>query len=340
MWNLTVRVIRQLLGDHRTIAMILLAPLVVMTFVYFLLSDTDYTPTIAVDAAAAPARLTAALEQQDAHIRDVPLAGLDPADYLKDHRDVDAVVTVTAAGARVDMLESSNKSAKAMAVIQAAAAVVNPAVQMAADYVFGSADESLFSSLGYVFLGFFAFFFVFVISGMALVRERSSGTLERLLMTPLRRGEAIFGYTAGYGLFAIVQATAIVLYAIFVLGLPCVGQPAWVVLTMLLLAVAAVSFGALISIFSRSEFQVVQFIPVVIIPQVFFSGLIPLDTIPFHLGNLCYLFPIYYGCAAIKQIMIYGAGGAAIWPYLLALVGYTVVLSALNTATLKRYRRL
>ncbi|MDR0416171.1 MAG: ABC transporter permease, partial [Propionibacteriaceae bacterium] len=148
------------------------------------------------------------------------------------------------------------------------------------------------------------------------------------------------GYTAGYGLFAVVQAVLIVLYAIFVLGLTCAGQPAWVIVTMVLLAVAACSFGALISIFSRSEFQVVQFIPIVITPQVFFSGLIPLDTIPYHLGNLSYLFPIYYCCAAIKHVMLYGDGGSVIWPYLLALAAYTAALSALNTAALKRYRRL
>jgi ABC-2 type transport system permease protein len=76
------------------------------------------------------------------------------------------------------------------------------------------------------------------------------------------------------------------------------------------------------------------------IPQIFFSGLIPLDTIPYHLGNLGYVMPIFYGCSAIKEVMRVGSGLGAIYPYLLALLGYIVVLNVLNTLALKKYRRI
>jgi ABC-2 type transport system permease protein len=200
--------------------------------------------------------------------------------------------------------------------------------------------ESTFDSLGYVFLGVISFFLIFIVSGMALVRERSGGTLERMLMAPVTRRGIVAGYTMGYSLFAAVQAIILVLFTIYVLGVPCGGSVALVVCIMLMLAISAVSFGELISIFTDTEFQVVQLIPVVIIPQVFFSGLIPLDTIPYHLGNLGYIMPVFYGCSAIEEVMREGNGMETIWPYLLALIGYITALNVLNTLALRRYRRI
>jgi ABC-2 type transport system permease protein len=200
--------------------------------------------------------------------------------------------------------------------------------------------ESTFDLLGYVFLGAVSFFLIFIISGMALVRERSGGTLERMLMTPIARRSVVAGYTMGYSLFAVLQAIILALFTIYILGVPCRGSVALVVCIMLMLAISAVSFGEFISIFTDTEFQVVQLIPIVVIPQIFFSGLIPLDTIPFHLGNLGYIMPVFYGCSAIEEVMRAGNGIETIWPYLLALLGCIVVLNVLNTLALKRYRRI
>ncbi|MFU0791040.1 MAG: ABC2-membrane domain-containing protein [Virgibacillus proomii] len=109
---------------------------------------------------------------------------------------------------------------------------------------------------------------------------------------------------------------------------------------MVLLAVTAVLFGATISIFASSELQVVQMIPFTIIPQVFFSGLIPLDLIPYHLGNLSYIMPIYYGAAAIKGVMVYGDGFFQIWGYLIGLIAYSFLLYLINAQALKKFRKL
>jgi ABC-2 type transport system permease protein len=144
----------------------------------------------------------------------------------------------------------------------------------------------------------------------------------------------------GFSFFAILQAVVLVIFGVYVLGIHNEGQIGWVILIMLLLAIAAVSFGELISVFANTEFQVVQMIPIAIIPQIFFSGLIPIDTIPYNLGYLCYIMPIYYGCTAIKEVMALGNGFGAIWPFVLALLGYTVVLSVLNALVLKQYRKL
>ena len=97
--------------------------------------------------------------------------------------------------------------------------------------------------------------------------------------------------------------------------------------------------GALVSIFSNSEFQVMQFIPIVIIPQIFFSGIISIDTLPFGLGKLAYMMPVYYGCTALEQVLIRGAGFRDIAADLLILLVFIAALFALNTVALKKYRK-
>ncbi|KKK39163.1 ABC transporter [Mesobacillus campisalis] len=342
MIHLAKRVIRQTLNDKRSVMMIFVAPLLILTLVYFLLGDSDYVSTVGIEKDAMPGPLVSALEEQDLHVVELTSDDAQQAkEYLKDHQQVDAIISFSQnSGMTITMYEPSTKGSKAVREIQAAMASLNPAAKVNLSYVYGTQDQSMFDSLGYVFLALFSFFLVFIISGMALVRERSGGTLERLLMTPIKRGEVILGYTAGFGVFAVIQAILIVLYSIFVLKLSSVGNIGWVLLTMVLLAVTAVSFGAAISVFASSELQVVQMIPFTIIPQVFFSGLIPLDLIPYHLGNLSYIMPIYYGAAAIKGVMVYGDGFLQIWGYLLGLILYSFLLYLLNTQALKKFRKL
>ncbi|MDE0582491.1 ABC transporter permease [Planococcus sp. A6] len=342
MIQLAKRVIRQTINDKRSVMLILVAPLLILTLVYFLLGDSDYVATVAIDPVAVPAPVIDALEQQELELVDITADEADQAlDYLQQHEGVDAVLRFPENSAMdITLYEPSTKGATAISEIQEAMAAINPSAEAEVSYVYGTQDQTLFDSLGYVFLALFSFFFVFIISAMALVRERSRGTLERLMMTPIRRGEVIAGYTLGYSVFAVIQAIIIVLYAIFVLQLSNEGNIGWVLLTMVLLAVTAVSFGATISIFAGSELQVVQLIPFTIIPQVFFSGLIPLDLIPYHLGNLSYIMPIYYGAAAIKGIMVYGDGFSDIWGYLAGLTIYALVLYVINTQALKKFRKL
>lgn len=342
MIHLAKRVIRQTINDKRSVMMILVAPLLILTLVYFLLGDSDFVPTIGIDKNGLPDSLVTALEEQELNVLAITKND-DPhvKDYLKDHQNVDAILTFSeSSGITITMYEPSTKGAKAASEIQTAMASLNPSAKLKISYVYGTQAQSSFDSLGYVFLALFSFFFVFIISGMALVRERSGGTLERLLMTPIKRGEVILGYTVGYGVFGVIQAIIIVLYTIFILQLSSVGNIGWVLLTMVLLAVTAVSFGAMISIFASSELQVVQMIPFTIIPQVFFSGLIPLDMMPYHLGNLAYIMPIYYGAAAIKGVMVYGNGIFQIWGYMMGLIAYASLLYVINTQALKKFRKL
>lgn len=342
MMDLAKRVILQTINDKRSVMMILVAPLLILTLVYFLLGDSNYVPSVGIDKNTMPAPLVTALKAQDLKVVEVSNNNAQHAkQYLKDHQDVDAIFTILESSSmNITLYEPTSKGSKAVAEIQKAMTSLNPTAKINMSYVYGSQGESTFDSLGYVFLGLFSFFLVFIISGMALVRERSGGTLERLLMTPIKRGEVIFGYTIGYGVFAIIQSILIVLYSFSVLNLSSVGNISWIFVAMVLLAVTAVSFGAMISVFASSELQVVQMIPFTLIPQVFFSGLIPLDLIPYHLGNLCYIMPVYYGVTAIKGVMVYGDGFLQIWPYFLGLIAYSLLLYLLNTQALKKFRKL
>jgi ABC-2 type transport system permease protein len=336
--NLAGRVVRQLRGDRRSLALILLAPLLIITLVYFLLGDSGYKPKVALNTGSAPSAVVSALGRQEIEMIEIS-SDIDVTQLLKEKK-ADAVLSVSMTGAAIHMLEANSKTAKAMAAVKDAVSELNPRAGLEVTFVYGSENDSPFDTYGYVFLGIFSFFFVFIISGISLVRERSSGTLERLLMTKIKRGEVILGYTIGYGVFAVIQAVLIVLYSVFVLGVRCEGNVLWVVLIMVLMAVAAVSFGAMLSIFANTEFQVLQFIPIVLVPQTFFSGLVPLDTMPYGLGNICYITPVYYGCTAIKRVLTEGGGLMVIWPFILALLAYTFILIVINTTALKKYRRL
>lgn len=175
------------------------------------------------------------------------------------------------------------------------------------EFLYGAVGDSMFNSLGYVMLGVISFFFVFVVAGISFVRERTTQTMERLMTTPVRRCEVVvLGYTLGFGFFAVLQSVMLLLYAFWVLGLTIAGSVWVAALTMILLAMSAVRIGAFFSIFSENEFQVMQFIPVVVIPQIFFSGLISLDALPYHLGAVARVLPVYYACDALKTITVRG----------------------------------
>lgn len=206
-------------------------------------------------------------------------------------------------------------------------------------YVYGGADSSFFDKIFPILIGFFVFFFVFLISGIALLRERTTGTLERLLATPIKRSEIVMGYLTGYGIFAILQTLLIVFFSIYILDLQIVGNLAWVIVTNILIALAALSMGIFVSTFANSEFQMIQFIPLVVIPQVFFSGLIPLDSMAGWVRNISYIFPLSYAGEALTNVMIKGQGLSDISFDLGMLVFFIVGFTLLNIVGLRRYRK-
>ena len=336
MKGIILRIIKQMGNDKRTLALILIAPVIILMLMYLLLGKNDYRPSISV-AESFPAALKAALEKQE--VRILPLALSDDPELLLKSKAADAVLSLEGTTLRLRMLEADSvKTAKITMALKEAMTSLLPIGKLDISFVYGGAGSTAFDSLGYVLLGVLSFFFVFIISGITFVRERESGTLERLMTTPVHRWQVVGGYTVGFGLFAAAQGIVITLFIKYVLGIAFAGSVLLAILLMSLLSFSAVSAGALVSIFANNEFQVMQFIPIVVIPQIFFSGLLSIDTLPYGLGKLACLMPVYYGCEGLKKVMVMGMGLKETAGYMGMLLFIILLLSALNILALKRYR--
>lgn len=350
MRGLVIRILRQMGNDKRTLALMIIAPILILSLLYLLLGEGSYVPKIAVSKDF-PAPLLEALTLQDAEVTvlsyrtdEILTPGTDTAeeaDRLLKDKTADAVVTAASDGIHVRMLEAgSSKAASITSALKKAAAVMNPSSSMNLSYVYGEDNSTTFNSLGYILLGVLSFFFVFIISGISFVRERETGTLERLMAAPIRRVSVVGGYTAGFGILSAIQSALMILFSRYVLGMEFEGSVWLSILIMVLLAFSAVSIGAFVSIFANNEFQVMQFIPLVVVPQMFFSGLITIDTLPYGLGKISYFMPIYYGCSALEKVLIKGFGMEEVWKDLCMLLLFIFVFFILNVLALKKYRKL
>ncbi len=338
-----VRVIRQITGDKRTLGLILVVPMLLMTLIWLLLGKTGYVPTLAT------ADLPSALESRladDGGVAATPMTVAQARESVKSGTS-DAALWLEDGKLRL-LFESSDpgKDALVLKALQNAMKALVPTglpgvlAAPEPEYLYGGSADSSFDSLGYVLLGVLAFFFVFILSGIAFVRERTGSTLERLLASPVRRSQVVAGYTAGFGVFAMIQCTIMVVFAVTVLGLHTNGSLALTVLVMVLLGLSATAIGAFASIFAENEFQIMQFIPVFIIPQFFFSGMISLDTIPLGLGVLSRIMPVYYACDALRVVLVKGGGFVEILPRIGMLVGFLLLFSVANVIALKKHRRM
>jgi len=331
---LILRIWSGLLHDKRSLILMLFAPPIIMSLLYVLLGTSSYEPKIALSGM--PPQM---VSQLDGKVESISVTDRDEREQLLRDGTYDAVIYLDGTDIHIAVLENNNKTGKAIRSVQQAMSDAMP-VHVVTEAVYGSADDSFFDSMAYVFLALIVFLFTFVVSGMAVVGERTAHTFERMLMTPVRRWQLIGGYIVGYGAPAVIQSLFILATGLWILHIPCAGSVWLCLLVMVLLALCAVAFGTLISIYSTSEFQVAQFIPLFILPQVFFTGIIPLELIPYGLSNLCYIMPIYYAAMPLKAIMVQGAGIADIWPWILALIAVLAIIFTINTLSLRKYRRL
>lgn len=336
---LATRIIRQFLRDKRTLAMMLVAPLLILTMLHLVFNGENYIPKVGL--VNAPDTIINKL-----NLKDVKMTEYDSEKIAKeaalDHT-LDGYVVFE--GPMVDkiVLEGSDPSVNGafMKWFQQAAKQLMPSQgnpELNAEYLHGSEDMGQFDYFGPVLLGFFAFFFVFIISGISFLRERTSGTLEKLLSSPLRKWEIVVGYILGFGLFTLLQATLIAWYAIYILGMLMEGSFIYVLLITLMLSMTALTLGTLLSAFANNEFQMIQFIPIIIVPQFFFSGLINLETISDWLSWLGPITPLYYAADALRDIMVRGYGWDAIYGNMLMLAGFSALFMFLNILALRKHR--
>lgn len=341
-----IRIFKEMLRDKRTLVLMFVAPLLILTLMYFLFNGNVGNPKLGT------------FDLSESVIKELKQADIDVIEY--EQADKQVIIEDNLDGFLFEnklIVQNSDVSAAKLLQMkvnqvllslskeqvmaenpQLALLMKQPEIEV--DYVYGDKDTEFFDILSPILIGFFVFFFVFLISGIGLLKERTTGTLERLLSTPIRRGEIVTSYLIGFGLFAIIQTFIIVLYAVNVLDIVLVGSIWNVFLINFILALVALSLGILLSTFANSEFQMVQFIPLVIIPQVFFSGIFPLENMDEWLQWISKIMPLYYGADALKSVMYQGLGLKQIYSNLLVLIGYALVFIWLNVITLKKYRRL
>jgi ABC-2 type transport system permease protein len=375
------RILIEMLRDKRTLALMFLAPLLILTLMYFLFqSNTTQTASLAVKNV--DQSLLSSLNNKHLKIYQLHTKNVSAAELIKKH-DYSGVLlqknnqlqltlqnsdqskstlirqALKQAQSKLQMitvkkrLRDQQKTIQQLQLLLTQAQKQNQSLapssknqqntslnkKLTISYLYGSSSSTYFDTLLPIMIGFVVFFFVFLISGIALLRERTSGTLTRILATPIKRSEIIGGYLLGYGLFAVLQTCLIVAYSIIVFKIQILGSLLAVFVVNLLLGLSALALGLFISTFAQSEFQMVQFIPLIIIPQIFFSGIIPIDQMPTWLQPISKIMPLYYGATAMSSVIAQGKTLAAVNFDLLMLILFSGLFLLLNFWSLKKYRQ-
>lgn len=193
--------------------------------------------------------------------------------------------------------------------------------------------------VGTLMLGLFPFLVMFLITSIAVLRERTQGTLDRLMASPIGRGDLMGGYAIAYTLVAIVQGTVTMTVGFWLLGLPNEGSVWLAFMVIVGQAVLGVALGLFLSAFAQNEFQAVQFLPAVVLPQFLLAGLlVPLERLPGWLETVARVMPLTYALEALGLIMRSGRGidDAQVAVDLAVIVGFGLVLLVGGSLTLQR----
>ena len=182
-----------------------------------------------------------------------------------------------------------------------------------------------------------ALFFGFLLTGISFLRERSQGTMERLMASPVSRVDIVVGYLFGFFLFALTQTLIILLFTIYVLDVHYSGDLWQIFVFQVAVIAGAVNLGIFISTFARNEFQMAQFIPLIIFPQIFLCGVIwPVEQMPDYLQWLSSVLPLTYAVDGLRDIMLGGKNLIDVGVELAVQVAFAVFISILAALTLRR----
>ncbi|RDY26021.1 ABC transporter permease [Romboutsia weinsteinii] len=330
------KIIKQVLRDKRSLAMIIVLPMVLMTLFYFVLKDNDYTPTISlIDGNK---NIKTALDTNELDIKEYSLQ--ESKNKLKEN-NIDGYIEIKDSKLILTLDDSEiYRSKNVISKLQESITnkYNNLTVDLEVAYLYNSDNLSMFESIGPIFIGFFAFLFVFFLSGISFVRERTTKTLEKIMVTQTKRYEIVLGYIIGFGFFALIQSIVIVTFSVKILSMYMQGSFYLVILTTFLISISSLTLGTFLSSFAKNEFQMMQMIPIIIVPQIIFTGVFPLDGLPSWIINIKNIFPLTFGADALKEIMIKGNGFWAIYLDLIVLVLFILVFMFLNMLVLKKER--
>jgi len=198
-------------------------------------------------------------------------------------------------------------------------------------------EEDVLDYIAPALLATLALFFSFLLTGISFLRERSQGTMERLMASPVSRLDIVVGYLFGFFIFALTQTLIVVLFTVYVLDVNYSGDLWQIFIFQIVVIIVAVNLGIFTSTFARNEFQMVQFIPLVVVPQIFLCGVIwPVEQMPDYLQWLSAILPLTYAVDGLRDIMLVGKNLIDVAVELVVLVGFTAVTSILAAITLRR----
>jgi ABC-2 type transport system permease protein len=371
------RIIRQVVRDKRTLALIFIVPIVVMTLLYLVLTDTTNVHTLALvrPIGAGSDRvntlINSLLPGQD-KLKTINIAEnsvnttlkngnadaaiVFPADFVqqilaRQHPTVRIVLEgsdPTVASVMSDTASALvHQLGMTLAIAQAqqgqggqtpfVGTTTLPFTIDAPQYLYGGPQYTFNDSIAPVFIGIFSFFFVFLLTSVAFLRERSQGTIERVMVSPLTRTELVMGYIFGFTLFALLQSLLILLFVVFALRVHYSGNLALVFLVTALLTIGSVNLGIFLSGFAQNEFQIVQFIPLVLGIQVFLSGVFwPVAQLPAALQPVSYILPLTYANDALRGVMLKGNNFGDIAGQLTALLVFALLMVFLSALSMRR----
>jgi ABC-2 type transport system permease protein len=348
---LAFRIVDQLRHDKRTMALILFAPIIVLFLVHSILTGADNTYKIGVISAPED-YVTQLAKGEDISVEvidfsngDMDLAIENAINAIK-AEEITAAVSVPDDLANADIYLDGTDTAVAKQIT----GIIKSALSLTlreklpisieeseyrTTYVYGSEDTSSFDNFGAAMIGIIIFFFVFLIAGINFLGERNSGTLEKMLSTPIKRGEIVIGYVLGFSILALIQTVIVTVFVVYVLDVTVIGSIWYVLLINLLTAIMALTLGMAISGLASSEFQMVQFIPIIIIPQIFLCGLFNLTPGWELLGKFV---PLTYSVGALREVMLHGNGIGDIGLDLLVILGFSAFFMLLNVSFLRKQR--
>lgn len=368
------RIITQFRRDHRTMVLLFVVPIVVLTLLAYMIRtqakvinvavvNQDVAVSLPMGQPSLSQRIIEGLKDNTAFTT-VELS-LEEANTQMKEGETEAIVVfpqdfsqqfMTRRNAEIYvMLEGSDPQTSAMVLAnlnrtvgamllalnapQGAPASAESPVELKTSYLYAGEEFDALDRFAPVFISLFSFFLVFLLTSVAFLRERAQGTMERLLASPLNRSEIILGYMLGFSIFAFIQSLVIFLFTIYVLQVHYLGNPLVVFLIIAILALGSVNLGIFLSTYARNELQVVQFIPLVITPQALLCGLFwPIENMPMFLQWIARALPLTYATEALQQVMIKGFAitEGSVPRDILILVVFAAVMVVAGTLTLRR----
>jgi ABC-2 type transport system permease protein len=353
---ITRRLLQGFRRDRRTLALLFVAPIIILGLLGYMLRNStspavgvaneDSGPLGAVVASALSSSskistTTISASDGDAKLKDGSIEAyiVFPSDFSERARSgviaPDVHLEGSQPNAAAQVLQALQQSLASAASSAPGAVHVQPNVT----YLYGGPSLDTLDFFGAAAIGLIVFFLVFVVTIVSFLNERSQGTLERLMASPLRRGEIVVGYMIGFAVLALIQSVEVLLFALYVLNVHNAGNVFLIFGIEALMALAAVNLGIFLSMFARTEFQAVQFIPLVVVPQFLLSGILfPVVTEPKWLQYVSDVLPLTYAVNALRDVMLKGAD--LTWASLQLDAGvvaaFVVVFVVAGAATLRR----